>query len=47
MSIDNKREDWFYLILTLGLCGNEQRKWDQLRNKEIELLRLAQQKYTD
>ena len=47
MSIDNKSDDLFWWIVLFSLFENEQQKRDQLRNKETELLKLAQQKYTE
>lgn len=47
MSIDNKIEKLFNCILLFALVENEQKEWDQLRNKETELLKLAQQEYSD
>lgn len=47
MSIDNKSDDLFWWIIIFSLFENEQQKWDQLRNKETELLKLAQQEYTE
>lgn len=47
MSIDNENDNWFNWIFLFSLFENEQQKWEQLRNKETELLKLAQQEYTD
>lgn len=47
MSIDNKNDDLSGWIVLFALYENEQEKWNQLRNKETELLNLVQQEYTD
>lgn len=46
MFIDNKGDDSNWILL-FALFENDREKWDQLRNKETELLKLAQQEYTD
>lgn len=47
MSIDDKNDDLFYWIMIFAFFEKEQKNWDHLRNKEIELLELAKQEYTD
>ncbi len=47
MSIDDKNDDLLYWIMLLAIFEKEQKNWDHLRNKETELLKLAQQEYTD
>ena len=47
MSIDNKNDDMSWWIILFLFLENDKKNWDRLRNREIELLKLAQQEYTD
>lgn len=44
---DSKKEDLFYQILLYAFYENEQKKWDQLRNKENEILKTIRQEYSN